>query len=142
MFVIRKKDNNLEIKAYGHTLQAGGLGEYNTDEFEEVELNELPEGWIQSVEKPIASGKGLVSFIEIQLASALEDFGSIEAMSKLKTVRDFLLSAASNPLSQEKLQNCLVYLQQKQSELNLSDAEITQIGLLVKAWVETVRFKE
>lgn len=45
MFVIRRIDNNNKIKAYGYTIKKGGLGEYNESIYEEVELDNLPEGY-------------------------------------------------------------------------------------------------
>lgn len=91
--------------------------------------------------KPIAQGKDLVSFIEIQLANSLGDFGGIEMIGKLKIVRDFLLSTASNPLSQERLNSCLLYIQQNKIAMEITDSELINIGNLVNAWTQGVRFE-
>lgn len=139
MLVIREKTNNLNILAWGY-VQQGGLGEFDTSIYEEIELDELPEGWVKVKEKPVAQGKDLVSFIEIQLANSLGDFGGIELIGKLKIVRDFLLSTASNPISQERLNNCLLYIQQNKIAMGITDAELITIGNLVNAWKEGVRF--
>lgn len=140
MLVIREKTNNLNILAWGY-VQQGGLGEFDTSIYEEIELENLPEGWVKVKEKPIAQGKDLVSFIEIQLANSLGDFGGIEMMSKLKVVRDFLLSSASNPITQERLNNCLLYIQQNKIAMGITDAELQSIGTLVNVWKQGVRFE-
>jgi hypothetical protein len=45
MYVIRSKANPLVIKAHGATMAPGGLGEFDADLFEEVEMQALPQGW-------------------------------------------------------------------------------------------------
>ena len=45
MIYIRRKDNPLLIRAFG-SAESGGLGAYNSAEYEEVIADELPEGWI------------------------------------------------------------------------------------------------
>lgn len=52
MFAIRLKSNPLKLKAFGYTTKRGDLGEYDPDLFEEVELEQLPEGWEQYKELP------------------------------------------------------------------------------------------
>jgi|688.fasta_scaffold410564_2 hypothetical protein len=62
MLVIRKKDNHKQIKASGY-VGKGGLGEFDSNVFEEIEIDELPEDWEQAVEKPIAKGKDLLNYL-------------------------------------------------------------------------------
>lgn len=62
MLVIRKKDNHKQIKASGY-VSTGGLGEFDPSIYEEIELDELPEGWETAVEKPIAKGKDLLNYL-------------------------------------------------------------------------------
>lgn len=63
MFVIRKKDNPKVIKAWGYTLKPGGLGEFDPDEFEEVNLDELPKDWEEYKEPPAATGEAFIEFL-------------------------------------------------------------------------------
>jgi len=108
---------------------------------EEIAQRELDEQQALIYSKPIAQGKDLVSFIELQLANSLGDIGGIEILNKLKVIRDFLLSAASNPLTLERLNNCLFYLQQNKVNLEITDSELQSLGQLVNVWKEGVRFE-
>ena len=118
MLVIRKKENHLEIKSFGY-VESGGLGEFDLDVYEEVELNELPEGWIQSAEKLQAQGKDLVQYIEsafqgqslLLRGTLLNLFVNFPLHADLASatgspylnIKDLLLSATCNPLSQSDL---------------------------------------
>jgi hypothetical protein len=62
MLVIRKKDNHNQIKSYGY-VGKGGLGDFDSSIYEEIELDYLPEGWELAVEKPIAKGKDLLNYL-------------------------------------------------------------------------------
>ena len=70
MFLVRAIENPRIIKAWGYTLAPGGLGEYDPEVFEEVELDNLPEDWELWVEKPILDGPSIVRFLRDQFKTS------------------------------------------------------------------------
>jgi hypothetical protein len=62
MFAIRKKDNHNQFLASGHA-EPNKYSPFDSNVFEEIEIDELPEGWEQAVEKPIAKGKDLLNYL-------------------------------------------------------------------------------
>lgn len=63
MLVIREKSNHLSILAYGY-VERGGLGEYDKEIFEEVELEKLPEGFLIHKKTPLAMGLDILALAQ------------------------------------------------------------------------------
>jgi len=142
MLVIREKANPLKIKAYGFT-EPGGLGEFDSAVYEEVKLVALPENWELSKEQQLAMGRGLVEFLEKQIADTLnDDFQSIEIITKLGGLRDFLNSGASNPLPAQRFNNCKIALEQQAPLLSINSQQVELIISLINSWAGTVKFTD
>jgi hypothetical protein len=98
MIYIRRKDNPLVIRSWG-SAQAGGLGTYNTEIYEEVVADELPEGWqIEAPPLPLASQLQLLYKslpLAARVASALV-FKTCQLMLQLDDLegaRDYLIDS-------------------------------------------------
>jgi hypothetical protein len=134
---IRKKDNHLVIKEFGATLTAGGFRPYDSNIFEEVELEALPENWEQYKEIPLAMGTDLVRFVNQTTESTLDDLQAFGIVSKLK---DFLLycqQGRCNPFTRSTFNNTLQTLDKA-----FANGQKELIVGLVNKWAKTVRFEE
>lgn len=89
MFVIRQKGNPKALKAWGYTTAPGGLGNYDPEEFEEVEVEDLPKGFELYKEPPSATGE---AFRQLLLAEIKE--GRINNFTE-DTLADFNIALAS-----------------------------------------------
>lgn len=134
MLVIRKKDNHKQIKASGY-VSTGGLGEYDPLVYEEVELDELPEGWEQAVEKPIATGEGLIKFINETTESSLNNQKAFVVVSKLPAFLLFLQQARCNPMSRQTFDDIKALF-----DTGFQNGEKTLLSQLIDSWTSTVRF--
>lgn len=134
MLVIRKKNNHKQIKASGY-VSTGGLGEFDPTIYEEVELDELPEGWEQAVELPIATGEGLIRFINETTESSLNNQKAFVVVSKLPAFLLFLQQARCNPMSRQTFDDIKALF-----ETGFSDGEKVLLSGLIDKWTETVRF--
>jgi hypothetical protein len=134
MLVIRKKDNHNQIKSYGY-VEKGGLGEFDSSIYEEIEIDELPEGWEQAVEKPIATGEGLIKFINETTESSLNNQKAFVVVSKLPAFLLFLQQARCNPMSRATFDDIKNLFDQ-----NFENGEKVLLSQLIDSWTETVRF--
>lgn len=134
MLVIRKKDNHKQIKASGY-VSSGGLGEFDPLIYEEVELDELPEDWEQAVELPIATGKGLIKFINETTESSLNNQKAFRVVSKLPAFLLFLQQARCNPMSRQTFDDIKTLF-----DTGFQNGEKTLLSQLIDSWTSTVRF--
>lgn len=72
MRVIRLKTDKNQIVAFGYTNE-GGLGKFDPNLFEEVELEALPENWVQYKEPPEARPETLKAAIVEVLKDLTEE---------------------------------------------------------------------
>jgi len=89
MLYIRKKSNPLILKSWGN-VSSGGLGEYDTDLYEEVLADNLPDGWqpeqapksldmqLQNVYKSMPIATRAVSATDVKIAQIMIQLGDIE----------------------------------------------------------------
>jgi hypothetical protein len=148
MLVVRQKDNHLKILKSGY-VSSGGLGEFDSSIYEEIEIDELPEGWEQVVEKPIANGKDLVLFIEKaferpiptseeEAQQIFEERTGLQALFTVSGIKGLLESAPSNPIPKWLFDVTL-----KNIETNPQiDAQTKTVFIgLAQQWAELVRFQ-
>jgi len=97
MRVIRKKNNPNIIKAYGY-VEAGGLGDYDSTIFEEVQLDQLPESFEFYQEPPLLRGEDIKRFLVQQFQNqSLEERKALIAQFDLSltfTENTFFVNSA------------------------------------------------
>ncbi len=160
MFVIRKKENINQIKAWGYTAENGGLGDYDPSVYEEVELNSLPENYEIVKELPIATGKSFLEFMvkAIRTQHKLDNLNPIDRSKKITQLENIFtkwkdednticnlwryleleeqLTAIELQIVLDKI-NATKALQGNNGKLVL----IENVIALIKAWKDTVRFE-
>lgn len=136
MFVIREKNNPKKILRSGFTLRMGELGEYDSSIYEEVELNELPQGWEQVKEKPLAMGTDLIRFINERTEAALDDLTAFGIVSKLKDFMIYCQQGRCNPFTQKTFNTILQTL-----DAVFQNVEKKLIIDLTQEWAKSVKFK-
>ena len=89
MLYIRKKDNPLMIKSWGN-VEPGGLGEFDTELYEEVLADNLPPGWqselppksldvlLQELYRSLPIALRAVSAADIKIAQIMIQLGDLE----------------------------------------------------------------
>jgi hypothetical protein len=134
MFAIRKKDNHNQFLAWGYT-ETGGLGEFDSTIFEEVELDSLPENYEMYKEKPLAMGKDLIKFLnDFNSGMNAEDIKNL--LKKLVVTYILLENRPFNPFTEESFAFVLSDLD---STLNGDAQLVKQICL---GWAKDKRFAE
>jgi hypothetical protein len=134
MLVIRKKENHNKIKSWGHT-QIGGLGEYDSDVFEEVEIESLPLNYEIYIEPPIAMGKDLIDYLN-EYKSGMDKKTIQGLLAKLSLTYLYLNNSPCNPFTQKTFDEVVADLD---AVLNGNAQIVKQICL---GWSKTVRFIE
>ena len=89
MLYIRKKDNPLLIKSWGN-VEPGGLGEFDTELYEEVLADNLPDGWqtesppksldvlLQELYRSLPIALRALSAGDIKIAQTMLQLGDLE----------------------------------------------------------------
>lgn len=135
MFVIRQKNNPNIIKSFGYTAK-GGLGEYDPEVFEEVELEALPENYEMYQETPLAMGTDLIRFINERTEAALDDLTAFGIVSKLKDFMIYCQQGRCNPFTQKTFNTILQTL-----DAVFQNVEKKLIIDLTQEWAKSVKFK-
>ena len=133
MFAIRKKDNHNQFLASGHA-EPNKYSPFDSNVFEEVEIDYLPEGLEMVKEKPIATGKGLKAYLN-EIESNMTDAQVEQLFVKMGSFYDLLDQSRFNPMTEAKKDSLIAVMNTK-----FTNGTAQILTDYINAWKETVRF--